>query len=117
MIWVSFVDNAKAVDAVALSPIEICGHEMTIRLKSPDWRKILDAELKLCSDQTLPLCGDKAAVVRGADGEEAEEVERMEVDEHEATFLTSQPSTLRGQMRQYQLEGLNVSVCRLCHAR
>jgi hypothetical protein len=61
--------------------------------------------------------GDKAAVVRGADGEEAEEVERMEVDEHEATFLTSQPSTLRGQMRQYQLEGLNVSVCRLCHAR
>ena len=64
----------------------------------------------------LDGCG-KAAVVRGADGEEAEEVERMEVDEHEATFLTSQPSTLRGQMRQYQLEGLNVSVCRACHAR
>jgi hypothetical protein len=64
MIWVSFVDNAKAVDAVALSPIEICGHEMTIRLKSPDWRKILDAELKLCSDQTLPLCGDKELNLR-----------------------------------------------------
>ena len=61
--------------------------------------------------------GGKAAVVRGADGEEAEEVERMEVDEHEATFLTSQPSTLRGQMRPYQLEGLNVSVCSACHAR
>jgi hypothetical protein len=51
MIWVSFVDNAKAIEAVNLSPIEVCGHEMTIRLKSPDWRKILDAELKLCSDQ------------------------------------------------------------------
>ena len=51
MIWVSFMDNSKAVDAVGLSPITVCGHEMTIRLKSPDWRKILDDELKLCSDQ------------------------------------------------------------------
>jgi hypothetical protein len=61
--------------------------------------------------------GRKAAVVRGAEGGETEEAERMEVDEHEATFLTSQPSTLRGQMRQYQLEGLNVSICRACRAR
>ena len=45
------MDNSKAVEAVKLSPVEICGHEMTIRLKSPDWRKILDAELKLCSDK------------------------------------------------------------------
>ena len=51
MIWVSFMDNSKAIDAVDLSPITVCGHEMTIRLKSPDWRKILDDELKLCSDQ------------------------------------------------------------------
>jgi hypothetical protein len=34
--------------------------------------------------------------------------ELNEADEHQATFLTSQPSTLAfGQMRQYQLEGLN----------
>lgn len=51
MIWVSFVDSSKAVEAVNLSPIEICGHEMTIRLKSPEWRKILESELKLCSDK------------------------------------------------------------------
>ena len=51
-----------------------------------------------------------AVVVRGVDGEEADEEERMEADEHEATYLTSQPSTMHGQMRQYQLEGLNVSV-------
>lgn len=43
------------------------------------------------------------------DVKEVEEEERKEVDEHEATYLTSQPSTLRGTMRQYQLEGLNVS--------
>lgn len=36
------------------------------------------------------------------------EQELNEADEHQATFLTSQPSTLAfGQMRQYQLEGLN----------
>jgi hypothetical protein len=43
------------------------------------------------------------------DTKDAEEEERQEVDEHEATYLTTQPSTLRGKMRQYQLEGLNVS--------
>ena len=36
------------------------------------------------------------------------EQELDEADEHQATFLTSQPSTLAfGKMRQYQLEGLN----------
>lgn len=50
--------------------------------------------------------GNKTAVViRGTDGDEGKEVE--EVDEHEVTYLTTQPSTLRGEMRQYQLEGLN----------
>jgi SWI/SNF-related matrix-associated actin-dependent regulator of chromatin subfamily A member 5 len=33
--------------------------------------------------------------------------ERDEADEHEATYLTVQPSSLMGKMRQYQLEGLN----------
>ena len=33
-----------------------------------------------------------------------------EADEHEATYLTTQPSTLgHGKMRQYQIEGLNWS--------
>ena len=37
-----------------------------------------------------------------------DEEEREEADEHDATFLTAQPSTLGGgKMRQYQLEGLN----------
>jgi SWI/SNF-related matrix-associated actin-dependent regulator of chromatin subfamily A member 5 len=42
--------------------------------------------------------------------EEEQEQDREEADEHEATYLTSQPSTLgdgKGKMRQYQLEGLN----------
>jgi SWI/SNF-related matrix-associated actin-dependent regulator of chromatin subfamily A member 5 len=41
-----------------------------------------------------------------ADAQDAALLE--EVDEHEATFLTEQPSTLAfGKMREYQLEGLN----------
>ena len=36
-----------------------------------------------------------------------QEEEREEADVHEATYLTTQPSTLMGTMRQYQLEGLN----------
>jgi SWI/SNF-related matrix-associated actin-dependent regulator of chromatin subfamily A member 5 len=42
-----------------------------------------------------------------ADGDDGDE-DLEEVDEHEATRLTTQPSTLgHGQMRGYQLEGLN----------
>jgi SWI/SNF-related matrix-associated actin-dependent regulator of chromatin subfamily A member 5 len=45
---------------------------------------------------------------RGAAEDEDEEVALAEADEHEATFLTQQPTTLGfGQMRDYQLEGLN----------
>ena len=41
-------------------------------------------------------------------GEAADDEDLTEADEHEATFLTAQPSTLSfGKMRDYQLEGLN----------
>lgn len=44
----------------------------------------------------------------GGDAGITEEAELEEGDEHEATFLTAQPSTLGfGTMRPYQLEGLN----------
>ena len=44
----------------------------------------------------------------GGDAGITEEAELEEGDEHEATFLTTQPSTLGfGTMRPYQLEGLN----------
>ena len=50
--------------------------------------------------------GDGAVRRSTAQEDEAEELE--EADEHDATFLTQQPSTLaHGQMRDYQLEGLN----------
>lgn len=59
--------------------------------------------------------GEKNTIVRKPSGTLGEKVndhqdeeEREEADEHDATFLTAQPSTLGGgKMRQYQLEGLN----------
>lgn len=56
MIWVAFADYRVALEAVELGTIEVCGHEMTFRLKNPDWRDILDKELDLCSAKTIPLC-------------------------------------------------------------
>lgn len=45
---------------------------------------------------------------RGAVADEDETAALEEADEHDATFLTQQPTTLGfGQMRDYQLEGLN----------
>ena len=45
---------------------------------------------------------------RGTAEDEDEEAALAEADEHEATFLTQQPTSLGfGQMRDYQLEGLN----------
>jgi SWI/SNF-related matrix-associated actin-dependent regulator of chromatin subfamily A member 5 len=46
--------------------------------------------------------------MRSAGTQLAQEDNVEEADEHEATFLTQQPTTLEhGQMRNYQLEGLN----------
>ena len=64
MIWVAFVHNEKALDAVKCGPLDVCGHEMTIHLKTPDWQKAMEKELTLCADNTVPLCGDKELNMR-----------------------------------------------------
>ena len=74
------------------------------------------ATLEKVGDQS-PGGGMKTIVRKPSTGlgeketEEVEEEEREDADEHEATYLTVQPSTLGGgedmKMRQYQLEGLN----------
>jgi SNF2 family DNA or RNA helicase len=55
-----------------------------------------------------PQDGEPTSRRGAADGGEDGDEDLDEVDEHEATRLTTQPSTLgHGQMRGYQLEGLN----------
>ena len=37
------------------SPLQVCDHELTVRLKHPNWRELLDSELLLCSSATVKL--------------------------------------------------------------
>jgi len=32
---------------------------LTVHLKTPNWKELLKDELSLCSDNTVPLCGNK----------------------------------------------------------
>lgn len=59
LVWVAFMNHSKALEAVDVGKIQVCGHDLTIRLKRPDWRELLDKELRLCSSNTVPLCGSK----------------------------------------------------------
>ena len=72
----AFVDHARALDAVKVelikvslkernvpklsssgesSPLQVCDHELSVRLKHPNWRELLDNELLLCSSATVKL--------------------------------------------------------------
>ena len=63
---------------------------------------------KSLDNSTTASSGTTPGGRRQQDGEEEEAAALEEADEHEATFLTQQPSTLGyGTMRPYQLEGLN----------
>ena len=35
--------------------LQVCDHELTVRLKHPDWKVLLDNELLLCSSDTVKL--------------------------------------------------------------
>ncbi len=61
------------------------------------------------SNKAKPSEGSKEYSTReSVDGSAQEDDDLEEADTHDATFLTSQPTTLAfGKMRQYQLEGLN----------
>ena len=37
------------------SPLQVCDHELSVRLKHPNWRELLDNELLLCSSATVKL--------------------------------------------------------------
>lgn len=73
------------------------------------------SQLESKSTAAMSSSGENKAIVRKPSGTLGEKVndyqdeeEREEADQHDATFLTAQPSTLGGgKMRQYQLEGLN----------
>ncbi|XP_064476937.1 synaptojanin-1-like isoform X2 [Ornithodoros turicata] len=54
-LWVTFSEGQGALAAVHLSGKPVNGHKVTIMLKTPDWTQAVEHELRLCSNNTIPL--------------------------------------------------------------
>nr|CAD7392934.1 unnamed protein product [Timema cristinae] len=53
--WVTFRDGQCALVAAKKGFTQICGHELKLSLKTPDWCTQSEKEIELCSNNTVPL--------------------------------------------------------------
>nr|CAD7201064.1 unnamed protein product [Timema douglasi] len=53
--WVTFRDGQCALVAAKKGFTQICGHELKLSLKTPDWCAQSEKEIELCSNNTVPL--------------------------------------------------------------
>ncbi|XP_026682160.1 synaptojanin-1 [Diaphorina citri] len=53
--WVTFRDGLHALSAVKKGITQICGHQIRLSLKTPDWLSQFRQEIALCSNNTIPL--------------------------------------------------------------
>uniref|UniRef100_A0A1B6C9Y5 phosphoinositide 5-phosphatase n=1 Tax=Clastoptera arizonana TaxID=38151 RepID=A0A1B6C9Y5_9HEMI len=53
--WVTFRDGQCAVAAANRATTQLCGHRLRLSLKTPNWREQTEKEIRLCSNNTLPL--------------------------------------------------------------
>jgi hypothetical protein len=72
-----------------VSLVQVCGHDMTIRLKHPDWRELLSKELELCSNNTIQLCGDKDLNLRKESARLLSQLSQLSFEELEDFTITS----------------------------
>jgi hypothetical protein len=61
----------------------VCGHELTIHLRHPDWKELLDKELALCSKHTVPLCKPKDLNLRKESANMFKELSQLSFEELE----------------------------------
>lgn len=54
--WVTFRDGQCALVAAKKGRTQLCGHSLTMTLKTPNWPEITKNEILLCSNNTVPLC-------------------------------------------------------------
>lgn len=55
--WVTFKDGQAALAAVnRKGNLEICGINLSIRLKTEDWLKQVEREIEICTTNCVPLC-------------------------------------------------------------
>lgn len=53
-IWVTFRDGQCALAAAKKGMTHVCGQELTLSLKSPDWIQLIEKEIEICSNTTAP---------------------------------------------------------------
>uniref|UniRef100_A0A0K2U5M9 phosphoinositide 5-phosphatase n=1 Tax=Lepeophtheirus salmonis TaxID=72036 RepID=A0A0K2U5M9_LEPSM len=93
MIWVGFMDHEKALVADRIGIVQVCGHDLTIRLRCPNWEDVLANELKLCSDNTYPLCGDKELNLKRESARLLSQLSKLSFEELEALTMIPSNST------------------------
>lgn len=57
--WVTFRDGQCALVAAKKGRTQLCGHSLTMTLKTPNWLEVTKQEILLCSNNTVPLCDYK----------------------------------------------------------
>ncbi|XP_046485385.1 synaptojanin-1 isoform X1 [Neodiprion pinetum] len=61
-IWVTFRDGQCALAAVNKGTTQVCGQTLTLSLKSPNWVRLIQKEIEICSNTTVPYCMDDTPI-------------------------------------------------------
>ncbi|KAG8310932.1 synaptojanin-1 [Homalodisca vitripennis] len=60
--WVTFRDGQCALVAAKKGKTQLCGHSLTMTLKTPNWQDLTKKEIMMCSNNTVPLCDYREAL-------------------------------------------------------
>ncbi|XP_066592854.1 synaptojanin-1 isoform X2 [Prorops nasuta] len=61
-IWVTFRDGQCALAAAKKGMTQVCGQTLKLSLKSPNWTKLIQKEIDLCSNTTIPQISPSASL-------------------------------------------------------
>lgn len=53
-IWVTFRDGQCALAAARRGMTQVCGQSLKLTLKSPNWLQLIEKEIEICSNTTVP---------------------------------------------------------------
>ncbi|CAM1293610.1 SYNJ1 (predicted) [Pycnogonum litorale] len=81
-IWITFKEGQMALECVKMSGFEVCGYRVNLELKTENWLQVIEKELRLCCDNTVPLHYDEDA----ADNMEDDSVCCYDTNELEASY-------------------------------
>lgn len=56
-LWVTFREGQNALAAAEKKQLRVCSILLNISLKTPEWLSVIEKEIELCSNNTVPLYG------------------------------------------------------------